>query len=259
MYCRFCGNEILNDSIFCSRCGKNLKCEKNTKARTKKSTNKSIVSKIPEDTLSNIFYICILVFFVLWWKMAPCYGLLHFIFFIIGIGATIALAIAIEKWRDKCDIIKSNKIAIICCLILLIPSIGLRIIYEVKVDTVNADIPENGQVYLELDINEDYYTYGNPKLIKDPSVSVIIGDNIKDGNHISNIFKVTLNQEYTATIGVEGTGGSGDTTKNVTFTSDNLKNSYTLHASGISFGQGCFAEIDISFKRICLFWDVIFY
>ena len=191
--------------------------------------------------------------------MAPFYGLLHFIFFIIGIAITIFFAVLIEKWRDRCNIIKANKIAIVCCLILLIPSISLRIIYEEKVDKVNAAIPENGQVYLELDIDEDYYTYGNTKLIESPTVSVIIGDNIKDGNHISNIFKVTLNQEYSATIGVEGNGGSGSAIKNVTFTSDNLKNGYTLNADSISIGRDGFAEINVSFKRICLFWDVIFY
>lgn len=261
MYCRFCGSEIKDDSIFCSFCGKSLNQTNGNirKHKRKLLSTESFFSKLSTETTSNMLYISLCVFWILWWKMAPSIGLYHFIFFISGVALTIFLTVLVEKWRKKCHVSKSNLIVIICCLVLLIPSISLRIVYEAKVDDVNADIPSSGQVYVKLDIDDDYYTYGNPRLIDDPTVSVKIGDNLRDGNHISNIFKVELNKKYTAIIGVENREGSGSSNKIVEFTSNNLKNGYLLNVGDINMGWGTIADITVRFERICLFWEVIFY
>ena len=259
MFCRFCGKPIQEDSEFCPYCGK-------SQSPTHKATHPIKLPKcdgIDIFTLSTIasvcFYVGIIVFLILFIKMAPGIGGDKFIAYIIGAAITIVASVIVHKIRNKKFTEKRQLVALVFGLLLLIPSLTLRIVYESKVDAAVADIPKSGTVCVEIKVDEEFYSYFSEGLIREPYSKITF-----DG-HNGNTLYVELNKPYAAIIsaGYEGRSGvassaaSGSTDKTITFTQANLRNGYTINEQ-VPLGGG-YADVTVKFKRICTFWEVIFY
>lgn len=265
MFCRFCGKAIQEDSEFCPYCGKAQGAT--PKHHTTKRPAPAI--KFPkfdcidiftlEIIASICFYIGIIGFLILFMTMAPGIGVDKFIAYIIGAAITIVSAVIVHKIRSKEFTKKRQLVALVFGLLLLIPSITLRIVYECKVDTAVADIPKSGTVCIGVDTDAEFYSYYGEGMIRNPYSRITF-----DG-HNGNTLYVDLNKPYTAKIsaGHEGRSGvalssaSGSKEKTVTFTQSNLRNGYTFSES-VSMSGGS-ATVTVKVKRICTFWDVILY
>ncbi len=260
MFCRFCGKAIQEDSEFCPYCGKVLGIQQTNFAT---STHKPDITPIDIHTLSKLssicFYVGIIVFYILFPKMSPGTGGFAYIIYIGSAGLVLATAVIVNKIRGKAHTRKMQFVALVFGLFLLLSSLTLRIIYECKVDDAVADIPKSGTVHLDVKIDEEFYSYYYEGLVRDPYSRITI-----DGQEDSPIH-IELNQAYTAKItagyagrsGVAASAASGSTSKRITFTQSNLQNGYTM-LERVSLGGG-FAEVTVKFKRICTFWEVIFY
>ncbi len=265
MFCRFCGKAIQENSEFCPYCGKAQGAT--TKHPTPKRPAPTI--KFPkfdgidiftlEIIASICFYVGIIGFLILFMKMAPGIGGNKFIAYIIGAAITIVAAVIVHKIRNKEFTKKRQLVALVFGLLLLIPSITLRIVYECKVDAAVADIPKSGTVCIEIDTDAEFYSFYGEGLIRNPYSKISF-----DG-HSANTLYVDLNKPYTAKIsaghegrsGVASSSASGSKEKTVTFTQANLRNGYTFNENvSISGGH---ANVTVKIKRICTFWDVIFY
>lgn len=266
MFCRFCGKAIQEDSEFCPYCGKAQGITQ--KVPTLKKHAPAIkppkfdgIDIFTLNVIASIcFYVGVIVFLILFMKMAPGIGVDKFTAYIIGATITIVAAIIVHKIRNKEFTEKRQLVALIFGLLLLIPSITLRIVYECKVDAAVADIPKSGTVCIDIDMDSEFYSNYVEKWILNPYSDISF-----DGNS-ANILYVDLNKPYKAKIsvghegisGVASSSASGSKEKTVTFTQSNLKNGYTINEK-VSIGGGVHANVTVKIKRICTFWEVIFY
>ncbi len=258
MFCRFCGKSILEDSVFCPYCGKAQGTAQNT------STIKpSIIDEINISTVATIssvcFYVGIIGFLILFMKIAPGIGTTKFVTYIIGASIAIVGAVVTHKIRNKKYTKKRQLIALVFGLVLLIPSITLRIVYECKVDAAVADIPKSGTVCVEVKIDEEFYSYYYEGMVREPYSKIIL-----DGQSESTLY-VELSKPYKAKIvagyagrsGVADSSASGSIEKTLTFTQAKLSKGYTINEHVPI--DGGYADVTVNFKRICTFWEVIFY
>lgn len=264
MFCRFCGKAIKDDSVFCPCCGKAQESESENRATPKIEIPKT--KKIDTFTLSTIasicFYLGIIVFLILFMKMAPGVGGEQFLSYLKGATLMIVVAVIIDKIRKKSFTKKRQMVALVFGLLLLIPSLTLRIVYESKVDAAVADIPKSGTVCVRVRLDEEFYSYYKSGSVREPYSYISI-----DGHKFSgtSTFAVELNQAYTTKIGagyegevrVASSSASGSINKTITFTQSNLQNGYSIQEK-VPMGSG-YAEVTIKFERVCTFWEVIFY
>ena len=258
MFCRFCGEEIPIDSEFCQFCGRNLgtylsgddKPIINERAHSK-GMNLNKLSKIS----SIFFYVGIVAFLLLFIKMAPGIGSIKFLSYMIGAATTIALAVLINRIKNGKATRNRQLIALVFGLLLLIPSIGLRIVYECKVDAVTADIPISGKVYLSMTTNEEFFSYISDGYVENPSSNIRIGDKWLEG---SATFEVELNKKYEMRVTTGYSGNHNYTDTQIIFTASKLNGGYTV-VKKVSLDKMEYAEVTISFERVCSFWDVIFH
>ena len=273
MYCRFCGKQIQDDSAFCPYCGKALAPQTSfSQPSPQLSSNPSHQSKpkpksseVSIGTLSIIasicFYLGIIGFLILYIRMAPGLNDQQIISYFIGATVVIVLAVIVNKIRKQKKTKPRQLIALMFGLLLLIPSVSLRIIYECKIDKVKADIPEKGIVYLWMKSDQEFYSYYKEGQVRDPFSSLIL-----DGKYISGTFPVELNKTYSAEIrsgykgevGVASSAASGMKNTTIKFTQSNLKGGYTVKET-VSITGGVQADVTIEFTRVCPFWYTIFY
>ena len=166
MFCRYCGKQIMDDSIFCSYWGKSLDKQEKTSLPTeieilleeidnfennkdyvyyKKRANK-IVSYSLQKATKVFCYIALVIFLVFNIKMAPMYGWAKFFFYIGAAVIAIGLIVLFNKKVATGEIKKYYLVYFILALITITSSISLRIIYESKVDYVESQIPSNGKI-----------------------------------------------------------------------------------------------------------------
>lgn len=256
MFCRFCGKSILDDSVFCPYCGKSIGANKNT-------PKSSIIGKIDISTVAIIssacFYAGITVFLILLLKMAPGTGIISVVAYIIGATIAIVGAVIVHRIQKKEYTKKRQLVALVFGLLLLIPSITLRIVYECKVDVAVADIPESGTVCVEIKIDEEFYSYYYEGMVREPYSKITL-----DGQS-GSVMYVELNEPYEAKIsaGYAGRSGVADSSvygsinRTITFTKEKLSKDYII-TEEVPFDSG-YADVTVNFKRICTFWEVILY
>lgn len=265
MFCRFCGKTIQEDSEFCPYCGK----MQNNQATETRSNNLYTRKKINIDlnTLSTIasivFYAGIVVFLILFLKMAPGVGNASIVAYFIGAAITILLAVFVHKLRDKEYTKKRELIALVFGLVLLIPSITLRIVYEAKVDEATASVPKSGTVCVEVRLDEQFYSYYGEGMIRNPDSYITIDGKKYDSTttlwvDLNKPYTVKIGAGYDGKVGVASSSSSGSTSKTITFTQSNLQGGYTIKEK-VSLKGGGYADVTISFKRECTFWEVILY
>ena len=258
MFCRFCGKSIQEDSDFCPYCGKPQRAMQNI-APVKRPMIDGIDISIVATISSAVFYVGIVVFLILFIKMAPGIGTSKIVAYIIGATITIVGAAVVNKIRNKKYTKKRQLVALVFGLLLLIPSITLRIVYECKVDAAVADIPKSGTVCVEIEIDEEFYSYYYEGMVREPYSRIIL-----DGQRDSTMY-VELSKPYNAKIvagyagrsGVADSSASGSTEKTITFTQEKLSKGYTI-TEQVPIDGG-YADVTVNFKRICTFWEVIFY
>ena len=259
MYCRFCGKIIQDDSDFCAYCGK---------AQCSQPFNTPVVSKphfginiATLETIASIcFYVGIIGFLILYIKMAPGIGGTKFLWYIVGAAVVIVAAVIVHKIRDLEYTHQRQLVALFFGLLLLIPSLALRVVYECKVDAATADIPKSGTVCVQIRITEEFYSLSGG-IVRDPYAKLTIDGHVTQGTTLC----LELNKSYPATIqaGYSGAAGYGTSSASgredikITLTQDNLQGGYIL-TEHVSLSSGT-AKMTMTFTRICTFWEVILY
>lgn len=278
MFCRYCGKKIIDDSVFCPYCGKSLHeqdiesvptiIETTTEktndivniedyAHYKKRANE-IASHSLQKVTKTICYIALAVFLFFNIKMAPMYGWAK-IFFYVGAAAIAISVVVFFNKKVLTGEVKRHYIAfLILALITIISSISLRIVYEAKVDYVENQMPSSGQILISLSEKTEYYNSTGTGVIRNPSTNIRIGDKWYDRG---DIIPVVLNKNYSLRVGAGGSGSGGYTDSSITFSKSLFSNGqYKLSKTVyITSGSASMAEVDLTFKRFCTFWEVIFY
>lgn len=265
MFCRSCGKEIKNESVFCPYCGKKT-CQDEIKPRSKKIEKQDLPDFEVLPILSSIiFYIGIIVFLLLNIKMAPGIGRMHTIHYCVGAAIIVLLACAIGAFRSQEITNAGHIVALIFGLILLVSSIGLRIVYEAKIDEALSDIPNTGSVYVTVKLNEKFYAR-ETGTVENPYSYIIIDNQRYDD---TTTICVELNKEYSIQIGagyrnktgVSNSSAHGKTSRSISFLPESLRSDYSLLEKvplESSSNQGeIYANVTIYFERFCPFWDVI--
>lgn len=279
MYCRFCGKQILDDSEFCSFCGKqlsgeteypNLGVKDHTMAtddvqrlRHTDSEYYQMAQKTSSYTLESytkkICYTSFVIFLILYIKMAPGVGDTKFFTYIGGAAIAIGLTVLFMKISDRSSSALFYKVSLCIGIVVILLSVGLRIIYETKVDTVLKDFSPERTIYVEVSAKEELYS-GHYQQMKESFTTVTI-DGITYDN--GDVAKVKVNQRNTAEI----SSGYEDLNHHdicesvkvpVTFSEENLSTPY-LFKKKIKLSFDTYSETEVTFTRICEFWEVIFY
>ena len=150
--------------------------------------------------------LCILplgVFLLFNIKMAPSYGLLKFLCYVITSGIAIGL---VTLFRKKVLTGKKKILYIITLfvsIIVILGSISLRIVYESKVDYVKKQIPSSGDILITLSEETEYYNSTGTGSIRNPSTNIKIGDKWYDSG---DVIPITLNKNYFLRVGAGGSG-----------------------------------------------------
>lgn len=269
MFCRFCGKDILDDSEFCSYCGKLLLPEDDINANQEQASmhnNVKFKTMIKENKMLSVgfanatkavCYVSLVVFLLCLFKMAPGFGTTHIVSY-IGIAiVAIALVILFDIFEYKARN-NNNKtyfvIALIVAACVLIFTVALRIVYEAKVDEAVANIPDNGNVYVRVNLDKAFYSLNTGK-VKNPRAHIRIGDTWYES---SDIAYVKLNQSYPLRVGTgyDHAGGYIDTT--IIFEPDSLRGGYT-QVEDVKITATVVGEVTMEFTRELDFWSVIFY
>lgn len=275
MFCRFCGKSIEGDSVFCPYCGKPLeenavKPEKIVSQPTMTDTTFNVrddayylsqASKIAGSTLISITkiicYVALATFLFLNIKMAPSYGIIKTAIYVITAAIAIGLVVLFNKKVFSGKSKTKFKIVLIASVIVIVVSVGLRIVYETKVDSVTAQFPTSGSVKVIMTTHTDYYNDTGTGSIRNPSTNIRIGEKWYDSGAV---IEVALNQKYSMRVGAGGSGSGGYIDTSITFTNSSFKNGrYTVTKEvRITSGPASIAEVQLTFKRYCTFWEVIF-
>lgn len=261
MFCRSCGKAVEDDSEFCPYCGKKqVTTETSSYQREIKSTHNIDIFTL-KTIASIVFYVGIIGFLILLFKIAPGVGNKTVLSYVVIAAITITLAIIVHKIRGKNLTKKRQIIAIIFGLLLLIPSITLRIVYETKVDGVAANIPSSGTVCVQVKLDEEFYSYYYEGMVREPYSYITIDGRRYDG---TTEFLIDMGKQYTVQIGAgyEGRSGvasssaSGKITDTITLSPTNLRSGYTA-TKQVNLDGG-YANVTINLVRVCTFWEVIF-
>lgn len=262
MFCRFCGKAIQEDSEFCPYCGKMQGQTATPKTEFKISKLEKINIYTLDIVATIFFYVGIIGFLILYVKMAPGVGTSKFVSYIIGAAITIVAAVIVHKIRDKEFTHKRQLMALVFGLLLLIPALTLRIVYECKVDAAVVDIPETGTVYAQTKLGVDFYSYYYEGTVIEPYSYIALNGEEARG---TTTLQIELNSTYSAEIGaghlgrrgVASSAASGKIDRALLFSKDDLQNGYTL-CEKVPIDGG-YANVTIEFTRVCTFWEVIFY
>ena len=258
MFCRYCGKAIAEDSEFCTYCGKSLT---GTATIEKAKTNSKIVSlfkTVGNFVLNNISlfvmtfgYIALGVFLIFNMKMSPFYGGWKFLAYLAEGAIAIALLVLTKRKIAECSLLPIQILSLVFSVLVIFSSISLRIVYDAKVDAAKKDIPNYGSVLIDIDRDTDYYAY-SVGMVYDPHTSVKL-----DGK--SDISKIDFGKPMQLEIECKGNGKKGTKSETITFSPSDFKNGEYTITKSVYIEGGLSATIEITFKRICTFWEVIFY
>ncbi len=261
MFCRFCGKPIHDDSEFCPYCGKEQTPQQISSYKLKKTPKFNIDIFTLKTIASVVFYVGIVVFLILLFKMAPGVGQETTLSYIVIAVIIIILSVVVDKIRNKKFTKKRQMIALFFGLLLLIPSVTLRIVYEAKVDGVKSNIPSSGPVCVQIKINEEFYSYYRSDSVREPYSFITIDGNTYNSTteffiDIGKEYTVKIGAGYEGRVGVASSSDSGKVTGTIILSPDNLRNGYTL-TKKVNLST-CYAEVTVEFVRVYPFWEVIF-
>ena len=243
MFCRYCGQSIAEDSVFCSYCGKNI-CDNanNVGASTEHK-------KVKSNSLSDFFieYLPLIVrtLFYGWWK---------FLIYVVEAVFAVCLTALTKSKISECKSLKLKILSIIVSTFIILSSITLRIVYEVKVDIAEKDLPSYGTVLVEISYDTDYYTDYSyiGGVVYDPSTSIKV-------NGASDHAKITLGQTSDLEIKVNGNHESGAASDTINLHSNDFVNGTYSITKTVNVGGGISAAVEVKLRRYCTFFEVIFY
>ena len=268
MYCRFCGKHIIEDSNFCPYCGKvvgeidlidstydiekNYFDEQYYKRKVSQTASVGLVS-----STKIICYVALFVFLIFNIKMSPSYGWVKIAFYITTSAITIGLVTIVQK-----KVFISNRktlyiIVLITSVMVIVTSISLRIIYEMKVDAVRTQIPSSGEIVLSLLEETEYFNDTGLGIIRNPNTSIrLYGKWYKNGDKIP----VQLNKEYFLRVSSGGTEYGGYKDVFITFKKSSFtKGKYEINkVVPLTDDATIIAEVNLVFERYCAFWEVVF-
>ena len=90
--------------------------------------------------------------------MAPFYGWWKFLIYVVEAVFAVCLTALTKSKISECKSLKLKILSIIVSTFIILSSITLRIVYEVKVDIAEKDLPSYGTVLVEISYDTDYYT-----------------------------------------------------------------------------------------------------
>lgn len=271
MFCRFCGESIPDESCFCPFCGKPLLGEAPYAPNTQKASPLdydperciALAKKPAGNRLLQVSkplcYIALTVFLILFIKEAPGTGGTKFLTYLIGAAIGIALAVFFCKRSALSDSAVLHRTAVILSLAVIVLTVGLRIVYEAKVDAALYDVPASGTVRVRVVYHDEYYSSTLTGFVHDPKPALKIdGKSVGSGNAIDlsldTLHYFEGSTYYSASYG--GAFGSGSTS--IQFTSEQIRD-------GCSFDIRFYTDYDIScvigvkLQHVVSFWDVIFH
>lgn len=266
MFCRFCGRDILDDSEFCPYCGKVLAPEQ-SKQSTIAAVSKSVLQTTSKENIilskglvkvtKAVCYVSLVVFLLCLFKMAPGFGMVHVISYIVIAAIAIGLIVLFNKLEPQAQKGKKSRyywVSLISATSILLMAVALRIVYEAKVDSAVASIPNSGKIYVRVYLGEEFYS-SNSGYVKNPKSQIRIGKTWYDNGDIAYI---TLNQVYSLRVGTgyDYAGGYTDTT--IIFKPESLRNGYLL-AESVQVTPEVIGEVTMEFTHELDFWSVVFY
>lgn len=274
MFCRYCGKNIKEDSEFCPFCGQKLSTAINTPVTTStyqepatspvKSDEYYIkeAEKLASSSLQSackfFCYTALAVFLFFNLKMAPFYGTAQIVAYIVMAAVAICLVMLFNKkilpGRSK----SAYSAVLWLSIIVIAASVGLRVVYESKVDAAESDFSSSSSVYVTMTLHTDYFNATGTGTIRNPSSHIKIGDAWHDSG---DSFEVALNKQYDMRVGSGGSGSGGYIDTTIKFMPSSFKDGkYVITKEvRITSGPASLAEVTATFRRFCPFWDVIFH
>lgn len=256
MYCRYCGKVISDDSQFCNYCGKSLA-----------NTSSINVEKVRDltDTPSrsdrfiiilkalNIIALCL--FLLLNILMAPFWGWLKGLAYIIEAIIAIILSLKINDIASDNSSLKKTAISLIFCITFIITLVSLKAVYDYKYDTVQKNITNSSSLLIDIKSNTDYYStyylsYGG--IVTKPYTKVKV-------NGKENKTKVDLSKPLLIEIQCGGNGAKASTSNTVALSKYDFYNGEYSEKYSLYLEKNLKAEIEIVLKKHSTFWEVIFY
>ena len=255
MKCHYCEEQIRDGSEVCPYCGKQQRV-------SAPCQNLSSEESRREEKRGSLAYlgvgVAVLTYLILLFKMVS--GVIGYL---LGCVILVGVLVSITKIKNKVKSKTYCTVLIVLSSLLLVATIGLRIVYEAKVEKAEADIPTEGTVRLKVTMDEEFTSPIYEGMVRDPYSYLTIGNQKYEG---TSVVTVILNEAYPIEIaaghggrtGVAGSLETGLLETSICFTADMLEkgvsNTYSVALSGYST-----AKVTICFERVCSFWDVIFY
>lgn len=183
--------------------------------------------------------------------MAPFYGWWKFLAYVVEAAIAIYLTVLTKNRISESKSFNIKVLSVIFSIFIILSSITLRIVYESKVDITEKDIPRSGTILVDVSRDTDYYSYMSG-VVYNPSTSIRI-------NGASDPTKVTLGRSTDFEIKVNGNHKSGSTSDTITLhTSDFVNGKYSITKT-VYLDAGISATVEVTLRRYCTFWEVIFY
>ena len=194
-------------------------------------------------------------FLVLLIRMAPGFGWQKVVSYAIGAAVTIGLAVLFGVLsRGKRPAVFYHVSWILAATVLAV-SVLLRIAYEVKRDAAEANVLPGSIAHLQVEMKPHFYSYERDGYVTDPVTEVHMGTlQLQDGN----IVTLRLDEPYAMQIqcGYGDTGGYVDVIEEIT--ADKVRGGETFQYK-VTINADEYAVVDLRFKRVCTFWEVILY
>lgn len=264
MYCRYCGKTIADDSVFCTYCGKltsspfdgNCTGETNSSTYNNNKTKRNVMARHGPLIVKTLCYIALGVFLIFNIKMAPFYGWWKFLAYIVEAVIAICLTNLVKNNISQRSSWVAKSFVVLVSMVVITSSIFLRILYDSKVERVEYDVPNSGAILIEISEDTDYYSRSyfsySGGLVYDPSTSVLI-------NGTTHSTQIEMGQPLQLEVTVEGNGKSASANDTISLYATDFKNGkYTL-IKEMYLKDGISAEVTITIRRYCTFWDVILY
>lgn len=194
-------------------------------------------------------------FLLLLIQMAPGFGWQKVVSYAVGAAVTIGLAVLFGVLSRRPRSAVFYHIAWILAATVLAVSVLLRITYEVKRDAAEANVLPGSIVHLQLEMEPHFYSYERDGYVTDPVTEVRMGTlQLQDGNVVT----LQLDEPYAMQIqcGYGDTGGYVDVIEEIT--ADAVRGGETFKYK-VTVNADEYAVVDLRFKRVCTFWEVILY
>lgn len=252
--CKYCGKSIDGNSSFCRYCGKStiVSADEVTPADSADHGSRPSVSKEKLPLiLTALCHISLGVFLILNIKMAPFHGTAKVLAYIAEAILAIYLTILAKRKLSCSPSPRVIRTVIAVSLTVIIVSVGLRIVYNSKVEMAEKDMPQSGTILVEISENTAYYA--TQHFIKRPHTTVEI-------NGSEDRAELTLGEPIELVIQCSGTNiGRDHIRETITIDADDFKNGSISFVKTVSISSYTTANVTVTLRRYCTFWSVIFH